>query len=163
MTRTPSRRFTALALALLTAGALGQGAAGCAAQSKGQGWSPHDAAPAAAARLDAVEADAAALREQAARLDAVLGDTLAAAAPAPEFASPPRPAAAGGGEEVCPQARALLDRICELAQRICGLSQSESSPGSLADHCEDAQRRCAAARTRVDARCPQDAAPAPQL
>ncbi|MEM6954358.1 MAG: hypothetical protein AAF645_01680 [Myxococcota bacterium] len=52
----------------------------------------------------------------------------------------------------CRSARDLTDSICELAERVCELSDG-SQPA--VERCADGQGRCERARERVDERCPQ--------
>ena len=50
--------------------------------------------------------------------------------------------------EDCATARALVTRICALAERVCELD------GGLGPRCEDARGRCASSRDRVHVACP---------
>lgn len=53
----------------------------------------------------------------------------------------------------CPRACELEDVICDLARRICAISDRHRGDPELRDRCQDATRRCQRARQQVDTRC----------
>ena len=64
-----------------------------------------------------------------------LGDALALAAPD------------------CDVARGLRDRICDLSERICKLTEA-TADGTVKERCDDGRRRCGHAKETVASRCP---------
>ena len=60
--------------------------------------------------------------------------------------------AAERGDE-CDPTCAIAHRACELTEQICDLARSDGTDEGTAVLCEDAEPRCARARSAVGARC----------
>ena len=54
----------------------------------------------------------------------------------------------------CGRAGDLRDAICDLAERICTISDDNPEHEDVVDQCTDGRSRCDTARTRVGDRCP---------
>jgi hypothetical protein len=63
--------------------------------------------------------------------------------------------AGGAGAPDCDAAPGLRDRICELADRICALTEDDPDDASIAERCERANASCERARRDVARACPQ--------
>jgi hypothetical protein len=53
----------------------------------------------------------------------------------------------------CDAAGRIKDRICELAGRICAISERHPADGSVREKCDDGQARCERATNDVANRC----------
>jgi hypothetical protein len=57
-----------------------------------------------------------------------------------------------GVSDACTRVRQLRDNICELATRICRITEKEPPGSSAAERCADGKVRCQKAIERADAR-----------